>query len=250
MEAIEPFLGVWWSIPEDGGPERAVYTLLLDAEGLFGHVRWQTGDAVQQMSFRAVPDGSPQPIPDADGASLVCDLCDGALRTRVFFDERCVASAERRLDGETLVVTQRAEGEETVQRFRRTKAKQVLVYRRDLKMRKGKIAAQCAHGSMGVFFRRASGPTQRLEIPLDGPMAAWARGRFAKVVLSCEGEEDLLRIAELAKSAGVPHMVITDAGHTEFHGVPTRTVVAVGPAAVEEIDPITGPDGAVACKLA
>ncbi|MCA9569400.1 MAG: hypothetical protein KC656_16245, partial [Myxococcales bacterium] len=44
--------------------------------------------------------------------------------------------------------------------------KQVLVYRRELQMRKGKIAAQCAHGSMAVFFRRDPVRAGRLDIPL------------------------------------------------------------------------------------
>ena len=34
--------------------------------------------------------------------------------------------------------------------------------------------------------------------------------------------------------------LITDAGHTEFHGVPTRTCLAIGPAWSDEIDAITG----------
>lgn len=44
--------------------------------------------------------------------------------------------------------------------------------------------------------------------------------------------------------------MIRDAGKTEFKGVPTRTAVAIGPAPVEAIDLITGPEGQVATKLA
>ena len=34
--------------------------------------------------------------------------------------------------------------------------KQIIVVRKDLNMRKGKIASQCAHASMKVFFDRLS----------------------------------------------------------------------------------------------
>jgi hypothetical protein len=75
--------------------------------------------------------------------------------------------------------------------------KQVIVYRRDLKMRKGKIAAQVAHASMKVFFdRQITGldstirerilgdPHSFLVIPLDDPMDAWVKGLFTKIVLT------------------------------------------------------------------
>ena len=57
-------------------------------------------------------------------------------------------------------------------------------------------------------------------------------------------------IKEAARERGLPTSLITDAGRTEFGGVPTRTAVAVGPAVVGEIDAITGPEGLVATKLA
>jgi len=104
--------------------------------------------------------------------------------------------------------------------------KQVIVYRRDLKMRKGKIAAQCCHASMAVFFNRGSIARENLDrIPLPSPtlmvgltedMAAWVEGAFTKIVLSVGTEEDLLHVHEMAKSAGIPTSLITDAGKTEF----------------------------------
>lgn len=132
--------------------------------------------------------------------------------------------------------------------------KQVLLYRRDLKMRKGKIAAQCAHASVGVLLRPAlrASPvgTDPLPVPLGGVTEQWLRFGQAKIVLSVEDEEALLTAFGLALEAGLPTIVITDAGHTEFKGVPTRTVCAIGPAPVEAIDRITGKDGAVPTKLA
>ena len=132
--------------------------------------------------------------------------------------------------------------------------KQVIVYRRDLKMRKGKIAAQVAHAAMKVFFQRGVRCTldgqDAIGIPLEPDMAAWVFGSFAKVVLSVEDEAALLEVHRLAKEAGLPTALITDSGRTEFGGVPTRTTVALGPAAIEAIDKITGREGAVPTKLA
>ena len=38
----------------------------------------------------------------------------------------------------------------------------------------------------------------------------------------------------------IPHALITDAGLTEFHGVPTNTCLGIGPYIAEEIDKFTG----------
>jgi len=143
--------------------------------------------------------------------------------------------------------------------------KQVLVVRDDLNMRKGKIAAQSAHGATKVFFDRklrdvedivrkalwpdGGGPPHILVIPLTEEMHEWEDGVFAKICLGVESEADLLRVYEEAKARGLPTTLITDAGRTEFHGVATNTVVAVGPAEADDIDAITGPNGLVKCKL-
>ena len=129
----------------------------------------------------------------------------------------------------------------------RAAIKQVIVYRRDLKMRKGKIAAQVAHASMKVFFDRGSVQTAPgdevgegipdehwLEVTLTDEMAEWVQGLFTKIVLTVKSEEDLLRAKTLAEEAGIPTALITDAGRTEFHGVPTHTAVAIGPARSDE----------------
>ncbi|MBH25810.1 MAG: aminoacyl-tRNA hydrolase [Myxococcales bacterium] len=133
--------------------------------------------------------------------------------------------------------------------------KQVILYRRDLKMRKGKIAAQVAHASMKVLLNRAApvpegGDPQTLTLQMTPEMTRWVRGRFAKIVLSVEGEEELLAAYAEAERRGLPCALITDSGKTEFHGVPTRTTVAIGPASADAIDPITGRDGLIPTRLA
>lgn len=132
--------------------------------------------------------------------------------------------------------------------------KQVIVFRGDLKVRKGKFAAQVAHASMKVFFDRGSVEVLRrrqkgegfpgvLTVPLTPEMKEWVEGSFAKVVLLCTGLDELDAISRAAVAAGLPCSMVVDAGYTEFHGVPTFTCIAIGPAKSEDIDKITGPEG-------
>ena len=122
--------------------------------------------------------------------------------------------------------------------------KQVIVIRKDLNMRKGKMCAQSCHASMKVFFDwgewndsedrdfyRINGMTKE--------MKDWIDGLFTKIVVSCDSEEELLELYQKAKDKNLPCSLITDAGLTEFNGVPTKTCIAIGPAKPDEIDEIT-----------
>lgn len=124
--------------------------------------------------------------------------------------------------------------------------KQVIVMRKDLGMRKGKMIAQGAHASVrallrdGDFAIGAAGQAT-LSLALDAATATWlSGGRATKICVSVDSEQALDEIVERARSAGVRHALITDAGVTEFRGVPTKTCCAVGPAWAEEVDAITG----------
>jgi PTH2 family peptidyl-tRNA hydrolase len=121
-------------------------------------------------------------------------------------------------------------------------AKQVIVMRKDLGMRKGKMIAQGAHASLKVLLD-AGGPdpdSAAFTIPLSPALSAWLTGRFTKVCVSVNSEAELDAIVDKARAAGVPCALIVDAGTTEFHGVPSRTCCAVGPAWTDEVDAITG----------
>ena len=121
-------------------------------------------------------------------------------------------------------------------------AKQVIVMRKDLGMRKGKMIAQGAHASLKVLLDAGAADPERamFAIRLDPAMAAWLGGRFTKVCVSVDSEAALEAVVERARAAGVPCALIVDAGATEFHGVPTKTCCAVGPAWVDAVDAITG----------
>jgi PTH2 family peptidyl-tRNA hydrolase len=122
-------------------------------------------------------------------------------------------------------------------------AKQVIVMRKDLHMRKGKMIAQGAHASLKVLVDagRASEDGTHLTLALDPAAATWLLGgRFTKVCVSVDSEAALDTIVARAREAGVPCALIVDSGRTEFHGVPTKTCCAVGPAWSDAVDAITG----------
>ena len=119
-------------------------------------------------------------------------------------------------------------------------AKQVIVIRKDLNMRKGKMIAQGAHACLKVLLDRGAMSPHGLALPLDEPTRAWLGGRFTKVCVSVDSEAALDAIVARANGSGVPCALIVDSGATEFHGVATKTCCAVGPAWAEDVDAITG----------
>lgn len=126
------------------------------------------------------------------------------------------------------------------------RVKQVIVVRKDLNMRKGKMIAQSCHASMKVFFDRMEyvGKNKRgleeYSSKVSQEMKEWKDGAFTKIVVYVNSEEELDDLATLASVAGIPYALITDNGNTEFHGVPTKTALAIGPDESEAIDVITG----------
>lgn len=122
--------------------------------------------------------------------------------------------------------------------------KQVIIVRKDLKMRKGKMMAMAAHAGMKVFFDRGSiitndAGTRVLCIPLTDDMLEWVENIFTKICVSVDSEAELLALYGMAKDLDIPCSLIKDVGLTEFDGVPTYTAVAVGPAKNEDVDKVT-----------
>jgi PTH2 family peptidyl-tRNA hydrolase len=122
--------------------------------------------------------------------------------------------------------------------------KQVIVIRRDLRMRRGKEIAQGAHASMAWLRQRImpqltlAGTVDR--IPLSEAERVWLEGSLRKVTVKVGSEAELLAVYDKAVEAGVLVHMITDRGLTEFGGVPTRTCLAVGPDYDDRVDPVTG----------
>lgn len=125
-----------------------------------------------------------------------------------------------------------------------TPYKQVLVLRKDLNMRKGKMVAQGAHASMGAILqnsiRQETEEGGEIILKLDKGVWGWLNSRFAKICVGAKDLDELLDIEAKAKAAGLRTCLIQDAGFTEFNGVPTYTALSVGPDEVGKLDPITG----------
>lgn len=119
--------------------------------------------------------------------------------------------------------------------------KQVIVVRRDLSMRKGKLAAQVAHASMKFLVENdTSERGDEITVKLTPQEAAWLRGPFTKIVVAADSEDELKDLVLKAKISDVQVHEIIDSGRTEFHNVPTLTCAAFGPDELDVIDEITG----------
>ena len=120
-----------------------------------------------------------------------------------------------------------------IQTTEKTFIKQVIVMRKDLKMRRGKEIAQGSHASI-AFLSKNYGR------PLDEVEKKWLNESFSKITLQVNSEQELLDIAALAIENGLNVDLIKDSGKTEFHGNPTYTCLAIGPDYSEKIDKVTG----------
>ena len=133
------------------------------------------------------------------------------------------------------------------------RSKMMIVMRRDLKMRKGKIAAQAGHACVEAILMalHKENCTADLVQTEDGmllqhadrqpsPLSEWFSDGCAKICVYVDSEEELLSIAEKAQEKGILCAVITDAGMTEFHGVPTKTCLALEPLPADIADELTG----------
>jgi PTH2 family peptidyl-tRNA hydrolase len=122
--------------------------------------------------------------------------------------------------------------------------KQVILVRKDLKMRRGKEIAQGSHASMQFLvdqiLRQENKAVSELTLSLSDIELTWLNKGMAKVCLRVNSEAELLQYHEKAKTAGLASFLIRDSGRTEFGGQPTYTSCAIGPAEVEKIDVITG----------
>lgn len=99
--------------------------------------------------------------------------------------------------------------------------------RKDLKMDKGKIAAQAAHASLQAY--------KKADI---NDINEWEEAGMKKVVVAVNGINELMQIKEKAKAARLPYAVIIDAGKTQVEPG-TVTALGIGPADENSIDRVT-----------
>jgi PTH2 family peptidyl-tRNA hydrolase len=113
----------------------------------------------------------------------------------------------------------------------RGEVKMVLVVRQDLKMGKGKAAAQCAHAAVGAYKQASRKQPSVLK--------KWERDGQAKITLKADSEEVLEELEAFAKAKNLVTSLIFDAGRTQI-AAGSMTVLAVGPGPTDVIDEVTG----------
>uniref|UniRef100_A0A6B2LQR2 peptidyl-tRNA hydrolase n=1 Tax=Arcella intermedia TaxID=1963864 RepID=A0A6B2LQR2_9EUKA len=111
-----------------------------------------------------------------------------------------------------------------------TPYKMVLAIRSDLKMQKGKAAAQCCHATLGAYKKAVKNDSKAVQ--------RWSRGGQAKITVQVPNEEEMDNIALQAKAANLITYTVADAGRTQV-APGSRTVLAIGPGPVASIDKIT-----------
>lgn len=109
--------------------------------------------------------------------------------------------------------------------------KQAVVVRADVKMGRGKLAAQVAHASLSAAEEAMA---RRKEW-----FTSWKRGGQAKIVLKVQSADELMELFKRAKSVGLPSVIIEDRGLTQIEPG-TLTCIGIGPAPDEAVDSITG----------
>lgn len=141
--------------------------------------------------------------------------------------------------------------------------KQVIVVRKDLNMRKGKIASQVAHASIAAVLKPdnyvidgelsdsyhfedsfiSNGVVENRRLVthgVDDELKYWLENSFTKICVSVDSEKELLDIKSKCEDLKIRHSFIVDNGATEFSGVKTATCIAVGPANIDLVNQITG----------
>ncbi|NXP07085.1 PTH2 hydrolase, partial [Thinocorus orbignyianus] len=109
--------------------------------------------------------------------------------------------------------------------------KLVLIVRNDLKMGKGKVAAQCSHAAVSAYKQ-----VQRRNPEL---LRQWEYCGQPKVVLKAPDEETLLQLLTDAKQLGLTVSLIQDAGRTQI-APGSHTVLGIGPGPADVIDKVSG----------
>lgn len=109
--------------------------------------------------------------------------------------------------------------------------KQVLVFRTDLQMSKGKIAAQAGHAAVSA--------AQDAFIHHKKWWETWMYEGQRKIAVKVTDAKELGELEEAAEDLGLPHALIVDRGLTQLPEG-TITCLGLGPAPAEKLDRLTG----------
>ena len=121
--------------------------------------------------------------------------------------------------------------------------KQVILVRRDLRMRRAAIAALVARASAEFFLDNdESSRDNKLTVELTPQESEWVKGGSTRIVLGVASENALKTLAFKAEIAGLQCYMI-DGSSPESRGDSTTVeslAAAIGPDDPEKIDAITG----------
>lgn len=109
--------------------------------------------------------------------------------------------------------------------------KQVIAVRTDLRMGKGKLAAQVGHAAVSAAEEARRRHPEWLE--------AWLREGQCKVAVKVRSLPDLLSLQKKASHMRLPYSLIMDRGLTQLPP-DTVTCLGIGPAPSVQVDRITG----------
>jgi PTH2 family peptidyl-tRNA hydrolase len=109
--------------------------------------------------------------------------------------------------------------------------KQVIVVRTDLKMGRGKMAAQVAHAAVSC--------AREAEKRKPEWFRSWWQEGQAKIVVRAESESELRFRLRLGEELGLPVSLVVDRGLTQLEP-DTVTCLGVGPGPSELVDRVTG----------
>lgn len=155
-------------------------------------------------------------------AGVGCGLCFGwHLRGRLKTPVREIMETCREAESATQTIVMGESGE----------FKMTLIVRTDLKMGKGKVAAQCSHAAVSAY--------KQVERRNPELLKQWEYYGQPKVVVKVPDEDSLLELLCHAKEVGLPVSLIQDAGRTQI-APGSRTVLGVGPGPADLVDSVTG----------
>lgn len=110
-----------------------------------------------------------------------------------------------------------------------------LVVRTDLKMTKGKAAAQCAHAALGCYRLMLQDGNESQNLTL---LKRWERSGQAKITLQVKSKEDMDLLFAQAISMNINSYIVHDAGRTQIEAG-SATVLGLGPAPKIVLDQVT-----------
>ena len=108
--------------------------------------------------------------------------------------------------------------------------KMMFLIRTDLKMSKGKIAAQCSHAAINMYKDLIKMNNQYLE--------DWEKTGTKKITLKCKNQKELHDFRVKCEKNELPYTIIKDAGKTQVQAGSETVLALFGES--KKLDQLTG----------